>query len=116
MTSREVSPTSLAVSPLAVRAVLRSDTSWSTLDLIVVDADSTQGIGLEALAHVVTSLPPMETVMSPIRPGLAAMKARAAPSWVAVGYVTAWLTSCDLLHPMALMSDVGVAPPHPKFS
>ena len=48
-------------------------------------AVATQGSGFAWAAQAVTSLPPMDTVMRPMCPQWAVMKASAAAAWVVVG-------------------------------
>ena len=69
----------------ARRACARSVTFF----VIPVTAVPTQEIGLGCVAHDVTSLPPIDTVMRPICPRWAARNASAAASCVVVGYSTA---------------------------
>src|ERR1035438_2948225 len=69
-------------SPAAVSAVLTLATSVPTFAATVDVALTTHATGLGADAHLVTSLPPMDTVTRPTLPGLAAMKATAAATWV----------------------------------
>src|SRR5580658_7578384 len=80
-------------------------------------AVATQLTGLACVAQAVTSLPPIETVMSPMCPRWAVRKASAAASWVVVGYSTAPAV-CGRLsgHPIEDTRDVVVAPPQPKFT
>src|ERR1700728_3453992 len=80
-------------------------------------AVDTQLIGLACAAQAVTSLPPIDTVMSPICPRWAVRKASAAASWVVVGYSTAPAV-CGRTsgHPVDDTRDVVVAPPQPKLT
>ena len=45
----------------------------------------TQGIGSDFVAHAVTSLPPMDTVINPMCPRWAVRNASAAAAWVVCG-------------------------------
>ena len=63
----------------------RSPANAVTLVVMSWTAVPTQAIGLAADTQPVTSLPPMETVMSPMWPLWAAMNASAAAIWVVVG-------------------------------
>src|ERR1700689_1309672 len=80
-------------------------------------AVETQLIGLAWAAQAVTSLPPIDTVISPMCPRCAVRKASAAASWVVVGYGTAPAV-CGRTsgHPIEDTRDVVVAPPQPKFT
>src|SRR5580704_6060547 len=98
-------------------AVRRSSASVVTLVVMLLTAVPTQLIGLLCVAHAVTSLPPMETVMSPMWLRCAVMKASAAAICVVLGYVIPPVV-CGRTsgHPTALRTDDVVAPPQPKFT
>ncbi len=70
------------VGPAALR---RSEASAVTLVAMPLTAAATQLMGLALSAHPVTSLPPMETVISPMWPRWAVRKASAAAICVVVG-------------------------------
>src|SRR4029077_7901669 len=74
----------------------------------------THPTGSAWVAHLVTSLPPIDTVTSATLPRWARRNRAAAESWVRSGYARPPGPSASGAHPFAEMSEVVVAPPQPK--
>src|ERR1700722_14985689 len=98
-------------------AARRAAAKLVTFLVMPVTAVDTQLIGLACTAHAVTSLPPMETVISPMCPRCAVRNTSAAASCVVVGYRTTpavWGNTSG--HPTEDAREVVVAPLQPKLT
>src|SRR4051795_13610854 len=87
-----------------------------TFFLITGIADVTHPTGSGWEAHLVTSLPPTDTVTSATLPRWARRNPVAAASWVRSGYACPPGPRASGAHPFAETREVVVAPPQPKLT
>src|SRR4051794_28097692 len=105
-------PTSFGFLPAALRSRLARVV---TFFLMLAAAAPTHGSGLASFAHAVTSLPPIETVISATLPRWLRRKRSAAFTWVVVYFLPPIARALGA-QPFCLRIDTVVAPPQPKLT